>query len=96
MYAVLLAWMFEAFTWLFRTVILKFTVYTVLYFVISDVAGWLINKLPSGDGGLASSMSQWSSGTWFFFDYFQLQFGIPAILAATVLRFGIRRLPIIG
>lgn len=81
--------------WVLRTVVLKFVVYTVLFFVISEFLGFITEKLPTALA-LNGAFSQISSNVWYFLDLFQISFGISAILSAYVLRFSIRRLPFIG
>lgn len=96
MFAILLDVFYASVSWLFRTVILKFVLYSVLLFFIGDVTQYLSSLLPSGDGGLSSSFSGWTSSMWYFFDLFNLGVGLPAILSAFVLRFAIRRIPFFG
>ena len=97
MWGILVSAGYALLTWVVRSVLVKFVLYFGLFFFVSEampiVSGWL----PQGDGGLASSLSNLSPGAWYFLDLVMLpSYGLPAILAAAVTRFIIRRLPVIG
>jgi hypothetical protein len=83
-------------SWLLRSVVLKFAVYTVLFLIVTESVQFLTSYLPTGDGGLSSSLGRFTPEMWYFFDLFQCGVTIPMILSAYVLRFSIRRIPFIG
>lgn len=83
--------------WLVRTVLVKFVVFTVLYLVVSAFISYVMGKLSGiGPGALNASLSAWTPAMWYFADLTLFSQGIPAIISAYVLRFAIRRLPVIG
>lgn len=87
----------SAIGWIFRTVLVKFIVFTVLYVVVSAFVSYVMGKLSGvGPGALNSALSAWSPAMWYFADLTLFSQGIPAIISAYVLRFAIRRLPVIG
>lgn len=81
--------------WLFRTVLLKFIVFTVMYLVLSAVIGYVTHLLP-GPAALSSGLAAWSPAMWFFADLTLFTQFFPALIAAYVLRFSIRRIPLFG
>lgn len=83
-------------SWVFRSVVLKFAFYTVIFLFVSEAITFVTSYLPTGDGGLSSSLARLSPQMWYFFDLFQCGVTIPMILSAYVLRFSIRRIPFIG
>lgn len=83
--------------WIFRTVLVKFLAFTVLYVVVSAFVSYVIGKLSGvGPNALNSALSGWTPAMWYFADLTLFSQGIPAIISAYILRFSIRRLPIIG
>lgn len=81
--------------WVFRSVLVKFAVYFALWFITTEFIQILASHLP-GASSLTSAFSQQSPGVWYFLDLFKIPFGVSACLSAFVLRFIIRRLPVIG
>lgn len=97
MYGIILSALWSALTWLFRAVVVKFLVFSVLFLVVSEVIPLVIGVfLPSGDGGLAAAFSGLPSGVWWMLDLFRLDIGAPALVSAWAGRFIIRRLPFVG
>jgi hypothetical protein len=83
--------------WLVRTVLVKFVTFTVLYVIVSAFVSYVMGKLSGvGPAALNSALSTWTPAMWYFADLTLFSQGIPAIICAYVLRFAIRRLPIIG
>lgn len=95
MYAVLLSAVNVLLGFLARSVIAKFFLYTALFFVVSEFLAVLIPKLPNGQA-LSSAFAGLPPSVWFFLDLVHADVGIASVLSAFVLRFIIRRLPIIG
>lgn len=83
-------------SWFLRTVVIKAVIYGFLFVFVSEVISFLSSYLPSGDGGLSSSLGRFTPEMWYFFDLFQCGVTIPMVLSAYVLRFSIRRIPFIG
>lgn len=83
--------------WIFRTVLIKFVVFTALYVVVSAFVSYVVGKLSGvGPSALNSALSAWTPAMWYFADLTLFSQGIPAIISAYILRFAIRRLPVIG
>lgn len=81
--------------WLAKSIMAKFYLFFGLWFVTTEFMAVLTNYLPTATG-LNSAFSMQSSGVWYFWNLFNLGYGISACLAAFVTRFIIRRLPVIG
>jgi hypothetical protein len=83
--------------WIFRAVVVKFIVFTALYWIVTEITNAAIAKVStSGMDGLGGLVSGLPADLLFFLKVFRLDVGLPMIIAACVVRFGIRRLPIIG
>jgi hypothetical protein len=84
-------------SWLFKTLLIKFVTFTVLYLVVSSFVTYLISKLSTfGPDSLIAALSAWSPAMWYFADLTLFTQGVPAVISAYALRFAIRRMPIIG
>lgn len=81
--------------WVFRTAVLKFGVYSILFFVIAEFISLLTPMLPNS-GGLTGALGGIPATVWYFLDLFNVSAGIPILLSAYVTRFIIRRIPVIG
>lgn len=81
--------------WVFRTVLLKFIVFTVMYLVITSVIGYLSAKLPVAST-LNAGLAAWTPAMWFFADLTLWTQFFPAVISAMILRFAIRRIPFFG
>jgi hypothetical protein len=79
-----------------KEVVIKFVLFAGLFALVAELTPILLKLLPTGDGGIASLLSNIPEGLWYFVDLVRLDVGLPAILSASVTRFIIRRLPIIG
>lgn len=83
--------------WLVRTALIKFVVFTVLYVIVSAFVGYLMTKISSlSPSAVNSALSGWTPAMWYFADLTLFSQGIPAIISAYILRFSIRRIPLIG
>ena len=94
MYLVLIA----AFQWLIRTVLVKVIAFTAVFGLVVAIAPVAIAHLAPylGTTGLNSAFSGLPNGVSYFLGLFRLDYGIPLLISATVSRFLIRRLPVIG
>lgn len=81
--------------WMFRTVLIKFFIFTAMYLVITSVIGYLSTKLP-GPASLNAGLAAWSPAMWFFADLTLWTQFFPGVISAMVLRFAIRRIPFFG
>ncbi|TCK37161.1 uncharacterized protein DUF2523 [Paraburkholderia sp. BL8N3] len=97
MYAILISAVWAAFSWLLRSVLIKFVFYFAIYFFVTETVAYLqgagvlptVASLANGFGGI-------TSGVWYFLDVFAVPYGMPLIISAFSARFLIRRLPVIG
>lgn len=97
MYAILASAFAAAFNWLIRGVVVKFLVFTALAYIIGYIIEFMLTKVDLASiGGIGSLVSALPTGLLYYVGVFKLDVGIPMIIAAYFIRFGIRRLPIIG
>lgn len=86
-----------ALTWIFQTVVLKFAAFTILYVIVSSFITYLVSKLSVyGPTELLNAMSSFTPAMWYFMDLTMFTQFFPAMVSAYVLRFAIRRMPMIG
>lgn len=78
-----------------RTVVVKFLVYSALFFVVTEFLQFLTPLLPNS-GALSNALGGIPATVWYFLDLFNVTAGIPILLSAFVTRFIIRRIPVIG
>ncbi len=95
MFGIFLSALYAALGFVFRSAVLKFVAFFVLFFVTTEFIQLVVPLLP-GTSALTSAFSAQSSGVWFFLDLFKVGFGVSACLSAYVTRFIIRRIPVIG
>ncbi|HDD1431048.1 TPA: DUF2523 domain-containing protein [Salmonella enterica] len=80
---------------LLRSVVVKFTVFFALYFIVQEFVPLILNmvnrQLP-----LLALISDIPDSLKYFFAVFKIIDGINIILSAFVTRFIIRRIPVIG
>ena len=82
-------------TFVLRSVLVKFVAFFALFFVASGFIEYLGARLPDASS-ISPALGNLTAGMWYFLDLFGFSFGLPAILSAWVLRFMIRRIPVIG
>jgi hypothetical protein len=95
MFGIVLSALFSIVGWLFRSVLVKFIFYFALFFITTEFIQILVPLLP-GASSLTAAFSAQTPGVWYFLDMFKVGFGVSACLSAFVLRFMIRRIPVIG
>ena len=84
-------------SFLVQTVLVKFVSFTVLYLVVSAFIGYLMSHLSGiGPSALNGALSAWTPDMWYFADLTLFSQGFPAVISAYILRFSIRRMPMIG
>lgn len=98
MWPILLSALWTAVSFVFRTVVIKFLVFTAMFVLLAELIPMLIRLAGwQGFGGtLQDSMVHIPSSVWFFLNAFRFDVGMPMILSAYASRFVIRRLPIVG
>lgn len=95
MFGIVLSALNVALGFIFRTVLLKFVVFSVLFFIVTEFISVLAGLLP-GSASLTGALGGIPSGVWYFLDLFNVTLAVPLLLSAWVTRFTIRRIPIIG
>jgi hypothetical protein len=85
-------------SWVFREVVVKFTVFTAIFAVVSYLVPFVETWIGAivSPSALSGAFASIPAGVWWFLDSFQFGFGVPLIIAAFVGRFVVRRLPVIG
>jgi len=77
--------------------IIKFVLFTGLYYIVTELGSLVMAKIDkSGLTSISGMVTGLPSDVLFFMGVFRLEVGLPMIIAAFVVRFAIRRLPIIG
>jgi Protein of unknown function (DUF2523) len=95
MFGIVLSALYSLSGFIFRSVIVKFTVYFALYFITTEFVQIISTLLPSSSN-LNSAFAGIPSGVWYFLDLFAFSQGLPIVLSAIATRFIIRRIPVIG
>ena len=89
-----LSWLMN---WLFRAQVMKWVIFTMLYAVLVVLIDALSAQLDaSAVGELGTIFGTLPDAVLFFMGVLRLDVGIPMLVAAMILRFAIRRLPVIG
>jgi ABC-type antimicrobial peptide transport system permease subunit len=100
MFGIFLSAIYAALGWLVRTVVVKFVIFFALFFLVSEFVSVILDYLLPSDAtsaaNLTSAFSAQNAGVWYFLDLFQISFGVSAVMAASVTRFILRRIPVIG
>lgn len=97
MYQIIFTALSAVFNWLIRGVVVKFVVFTALSYIVSYIIEYMLEKVDLGSmGSIADLLNGLPAGFLYYFGLFRFDVGIPLVIAAMFLRFGIRRLPIIG
>ncbi len=94
MYGIVVAAVNSALVFIFRGVVLKTVLFFGLYYVVSGLIAYVSAKLPTADlDGLFNDMPDFFM---YFFQVFEGATGFSMLLSAWILRFMIRRVPVIG
>nr|WP_315468252.1 DUF2523 family protein [uncultured Undibacterium sp.] len=98
MFAILLSTLWTAFSFLLRTVVIKFFIFTAMFVLLTELLPMVtrLMGLQGFTGALTGSLASIPSSVWFFLNSFRFDFGLPLILSAYASRFVIRRLPLVG
>lgn len=83
------------FSFLLRSVLIKFCAFFALYFITTGFMGYLSSLLPPVSS-ISSSFAAWTPAIWYFADIGSLTVGFPMVISASILAFSIRRMPVIG
>lgn len=101
MYAILMSFLAGALTWLVRAILIKAVFYFALFYVATEGIAYLAQYLTANNenmsaGGISALLANTTPAVKYFLQMFRFDVGLPAILSAFVLRFAVRRLPVIG
>ncbi|EOY8363557.1 DUF2523 family protein [Salmonella enterica subsp. salamae] len=95
MFGIMTSVLYGVLGFLLRSVVVKFTVFFALYFIVQEFVPLILNmvnrQLP-----LLALISEIPDSLKYFFAVFKIIDGINIILSAFVTRFIIRRIPVIG
>lgn len=83
-------------TWVVRGVVVKFGIFTALFLFVTEAVKYLAGKMNIDSSKLASAFSALPEGSGYFITLTRLDVGMQLIISAVILRFIIRRIPIIG
>lgn len=87
----------SVFSWLFRTVLIKFVLFSGLFVVVTSMIGYLTTKLSYFSPDiLTNSLSTFTPAMWYFIDLTMFSVGFPMVVSASLVRFAIRRIPFLG
>ncbi|MFS2137347.1 DUF2523 family protein [Duganella sp. Dugasp56] len=95
MFGILMSAAGSILAYLLRSALVKFAAFFALFFIANGFIEYLAARLPDASS-ISPALGTLSPGIWYFFDLFGFSIGLPAILSAWVLRFMIRRIPVIG
>ena len=95
MYAILVSFGWTLLSFVLRTVVIKFVVFAALLAITVEFMPVLFSLLPDSSS-IVGTFDALPDGVWFFLYFFNLDFGVAALIAAYLTRFIIRRIPVIG
>lgn len=95
MFGIMTSVLYGVLGFLLRSVIVKFTVFFALYFIVQEFVP-LILDMVNRQLPLLALISSIPDSLKYFFSVFKVIDGINIILSAFVTRFIIRRVPVIG
>lgn len=95
MFGIMTSVLYGVLGFLLRSVIVKFTVFFALYFIVQEFVP-LIFDMVNRQLPLLALISSIPDSLKYFFSVFKVIDGINIILSAFVTRFIIRRIPVIG
>ena len=97
MYGIVLSALYSLFTFLLRSVLVKFVLFFGLFFVASEFIGFITGCgcIP-GASSITLVLNKVPSSVWYFLSLFGFAQGLTAVLCALAVRFLIRRIPFFG
>ena len=95
MFGILVSALNAALAFLVKSIIAKFFVFFALYFVVSEFVSYLSSRLPDFSE-LSGAFLSLPANVWYFLDMANFSQGFSLCLSAYLLRFMIRRIPVIG
>ena len=95
MFGILLSVFNTVLAFVLRQIVVKFVVLFALFFIIQAFTSTLGSFLPD-PSNLSGALGSLNSGMWWFLDLFGFSQGAALVVTATMYRFLIRRIPLIG
>ncbi|HBA7796251.1 TPA: DUF2523 domain-containing protein [Escherichia coli] len=95
MWAILLAAVNTAIAFVFRTVVIKFVLFTAVYLFIAEIIPLVISHLPSA-GNISDLFARLPSGVLWLLNVFSFDVVLPVVVSAMFTRFFIRRIPFLN
>lgn len=95
MFSILISALNTGLGFLFRTIAVKFVVFTAIYLVVSEFVPFISGKLPDVTY-INKLFEALPDSVIYFINVFALDECIPILVSASFTRFFIRRLPVIG
>jgi Protein of unknown function (DUF2523) len=97
MYGIVLSALYSLFTFLLRSVLVKFVLFFALFFVASEFIQFITSCgcIP-GSSLIATALGNMPSSVWYFLTLFGFAQGLTAVFSALAVRFLIRRIPFFG
>lgn len=97
MWSLLLNFLNYAMGKVFRALVIKFVVYSVIIAVVAGLAAFIFEQVLNVNFlGLKNMIGGLPDGLLFFMVYFQFHIGLPLVFGAAIAKFTIRRIPVIG
>lgn len=84
-----------ALTWIFQTIVLKFGIFGILYFITNELLTYISDLLP-GTSQISNLLLSLPSDVWYYLNLANFSVGLSLIFLAFATRFIIRRFPLIG
>lgn len=97
MYGILISALWSVLSWIFKSVILKFVAFFILFFITTEFCSYLISAgiLPN-ISDVKNYTNMIPSSVSYIFDVFNVYAGLSLVLSAYATRFMIRRIPVVG
>lgn len=84
-------------SWVFRLSVIKFVVFGALALLLAPLMELLLGLVDStGLSGIPSLVAALPADLRFYLGVFRFDVGLPLIVAAVLVKFFIRRLPVVG
>lgn len=96
--AVLISVVRWAFSFVLQGTFLKVLLLTAIYFLLTAFGEMMVALIPSwiSDAEISSKIAEFPPGVKYFLNMMALDYGFPLMASSAIIRFMIRRLPIIG
>jgi hypothetical protein len=99
LFGILLSALNSSAQFMVKSILAKFFTFFALFFIVHGFVDVLINHLLPASftaNNLNGLFGSFTSGLWYFLDLSAFSIGFPLIISAYVIRFIVRRIPVIG